>query len=743
MVMDTVNLKLVGIALSEVDTTNFERFAQAFYSAIFGMNFVPMGGMHDGGADGYIEPELFHDKSQSHFLQASKQSTHITKITETVKRLKESRQIPKSLTYITSITITKVDVDEDSLSDTLGCRIRIRDSKYIESHINHSSATVAAFNTFLRPFTDHLLMPGAAAIPTIGVPHADRTLAVFLRQEVENRSDKSDLLQSVADSLILWSLSGTDPETGKFMVRDEILSRIESALPSAQQFIRGIFDDRLKALRSKSPGVDRQIRYYMQEKKYCLPYETREIVKQENIDDLSLRSDVSEILSKRFELICSENEKELSGKVIEYCHKTFETLFEKQGLELARFVANEDADDELYTNVNEIVSDLLEREELDDSQSVLRRLVLRVLRGTFYDTTEQERTYLLKLSKTYVLMLVLRNEPKIVDYFSSVSSSLNLYIGTDFIVRALSEHYLGENNQTTCNLFRILSAAGATCILTETTVDEVSTHLRSQIFEFENYYMHIENEMKIEMVEYIDRILIRSYFYSRLALAAGITPPGSWDSFIEQFGSYTDIRANRGSSAIGRYLVAKFGFEYETADEMLRGLDEGEVQSLADKILQEKTRKRPDREGAEVLAYNDALHTHLVYHRRREHKERSLSNPFGFRTWWLTQDSSVRRAAASLADQNGNQRFMMRPEFLLNFILMNPEKADVEKSYRSIFPSTLGVQLSNRMDAQKFKEVMKQANDMWSRDPARASVIISESLNELKGDQIKRYEHNW
>lgn len=60
--------------------------------------------------------------------------------------------------------------------------------------------------------------------------------------------------------------------------------------------------------------------------------------------------------------------------------------------------------------------------------NTLRRLSTKVLRGTFYDGTDAERSYLAKLSKTYVLMLTLHNEPKIVEYFKTLSSHFTLYI---------------------------------------------------------------------------------------------------------------------------------------------------------------------------------------------------------------------------------------------------------------------------------------------------------------------------
>ena len=105
----------------------------------------------------------------------------------------------------------------------------------------------------------------------------------------------------------------------------------------------------------------------MRERKYCLPHETRELVKQENIDDLSLKLGVSEIIKKRFQSFCNADEEHLSDRIVGYCHKTLERLFEKQGLEMARFITNEDdEDDDLYSNISDITAEILDQEEFDE-----------------------------------------------------------------------------------------------------------------------------------------------------------------------------------------------------------------------------------------------------------------------------------------------------------------------------------------------------------------------------------------
>lgn len=161
--MATVNHHLVEIALGRTDTASFEKFGQTFYAALRGSAFVPLGGHHDGGAEGFDETGVFED-SAGNFLQVSKEQSARSKIRKTVKRLRDFGRNPKQLTYMTSVVVPLVDAEEDKLSDELGVRIRIRDQKYIQAHINHSDATVEAFNSYLFPHLAFLKEIGGVSV---------------------------------------------------------------------------------------------------------------------------------------------------------------------------------------------------------------------------------------------------------------------------------------------------------------------------------------------------------------------------------------------------------------------------------------------------------------------------------------------------------------------------------------------------------------------------------------------------
>ena len=138
---------------------------------------------------------------------------------------------------------------------------------------------------------------------------------------------------------------------------------------------------------------------------------------------------------------------------------------------LAEFITGEQ-DERIDFTISDQVDDAIKKTALTGAESIrAKEVVLSILRQAFYTSTEAERIYYGKLSRTYALMFTLRNEPKIVEYFKEMSSNFVLFVGTDIIVRALSEKYLADEDQMTVNMLRILRDAGATLFFTHMTLE--------------------------------------------------------------------------------------------------------------------------------------------------------------------------------------------------------------------------------------------------------------------------------
>jgi hypothetical protein len=81
-----IDSRLTEIALEYVDGSAFELFFRAFGAEVFGTTFIPLGGIHDGGADAFESDPIYAGRP-NHFYQASTEQDYVSKIRRTVKRL--------------------------------------------------------------------------------------------------------------------------------------------------------------------------------------------------------------------------------------------------------------------------------------------------------------------------------------------------------------------------------------------------------------------------------------------------------------------------------------------------------------------------------------------------------------------------------------------------------------------------------------------------------------------------------
>jgi hypothetical protein len=546
------------------------------------------------------------------------------------------------------------------------------------------------------------------------------------------------LLISLTDSLILWALDETDPDKDSFLTQNQILTKISSALPAAAPFVRQNLANRLTYLSRKDNSTGRQINFHKSKQGYCLPYETRLIVAEENKTDALLKASVTEQFRIRLSHVAPTfGAASFIDAVTDACHHAVTGIFREQGLEVAAFLEGA-RKFEAAPSLDRFVHDYLEKHTTVSGRefAILRGSALEVLRQAFYESTEVERHYFQKLSRTYALLFSLKNDPKIVDYFHKMTGKFVLYVGSDILVRALSEHYLLPVDQMTRNLLRILKAAGSKLILSEKALSEVVGHLRKTRNEWEYEYRSLDASIDIYVAQQIPLILMRAYYYAKLnPIRHDIEAPKRFPDFVNQFVTYMRLRHDDGVEEIRDYLCSKFGMEFEESASMERGISNDDLDGLTEKILNSRVRAGSE----DLLARNDALQVLRVYQRRAEMQERSGNNPFGYSTWWLTQESALLKATGEIETQK-KARFLIRPEFLLNYIALTPSMHAVRNSFEEVFPTILGVRLSNRMREDDFRKIVNDAKDMLSVDSARAGVMLAKLSNQLKADRSRKYE---
>jgi hypothetical protein len=125
--------------------------------------------------------------------------------------------------------------------------------------------------------------------------------------------------------------------------------------------------------------------------------------------------------------------------------------------------------------------------------------------------------------------------------------------------------------------------------------------------------------------------------------------------------------------------------------------------------------------------------------RKRRKEEKETANPYGYRTWWLTQETKSGIALALAFPGKRHVKAIMRPEFLINYIAYNPTTEEVKRSLGTIFPSLLGIRLGTRLEQPAFEKIIKKIREAHRTDPARAQAIVAEHSDALIHQRLRDF----
>lgn len=721
---------LVDLALEKAEGFPFERFAIAFYAEVGGANFIPLGGTKDGGADAR-DGTLFEDRVRDgYFYQASVEADPEGKIRRTVARLRDFGRTPRYLVYLTSQTVKYSDKVEKDLTDELDVTIIIRDGNYIATHVNDSAAAREAFDEHLRHYTDYLKKLGASTSVTPSKHVTNPSVYVFLSHELDRRAGDESLVDSVVDALALWALEGTDPDAGILYDTDTVLTKIEQELPSVTNLVKPRLRKRLEAMSTKQYEGGRAVNWHRDVDAFCLPYTVRQRVAEENLADETLRRHVAESFQERLQ----QGPTPGLGPVgvhdaVEVALRALQLAFERNGLEFASFL--EAADNSEYATITDCIRAALVERDIAGKRSVtVGDYAFQIVRGALYNSREVEREYLQRLSRTYALLFTLKTEPKLIEYFQEMTGRFRLYVGADQLVQALSEHYLAKPDQMTRNTLLLAARSGARLILAEPVLNEVVHHLIVCDAEYRNRFVDVEPYLNIDIARNAPHMLLRAYLYARINRDAGARTPRSWEQFVNQFCTYADLHKPPALDELRQYLQSTFGLTFESTKDLEELVDNEELEHLTEQLA-------PSKKNHE-LARHDALMALAVYGRRTKHGEHRRASEFGYDTWWLTAEASILKHTGEFEAKH-NARYIMRPDFLLNFLTLAPSATEARRTFAAVFPSMLGIRLSRRMQPRTYHRILKSVADAADLDDARRTVVISKAIDRLKGDFAVQY----
>ncbi len=357
---------------------------------------------------------------------------------------------------------------------------------------------------------------------------------------------------------------------------------------------------------------------------------------------------------------------------------------------------------------------------IEKNKELVKSALQISIREIVYNGSYEQRRYLKSLSNTYMMMFLLQWNPQVALYFEKMASNLKIFVCTSIIIPALSEYYLEEENKRHWNLLKASHKVGIKLFISDPIIDELISHLNMIKNKYKNLFSFSEDVYLMSELEtlYIDEIMIRAYFHGKAR--------GKVSTFDDFLNNFCDPSIYNVKEELIDYLKSEFGIEYKSDNEMRVHLVPDEVKKLSDKLV--KTGK------AQQKAQTDAKIILSIFKLREINNEISETGIFGYKTWWLSKDTSTYRAVHSVFKDKYSVSCYMRPDFLYNHIALAPKKDEIDTMYKQIFPSLLGVNLSFHLPGEVTSYVQQVIAEHSSKNPARTKVIIRKLSEKLKSD---------
>lgn len=694
----------------------FEEFAHSFISRVIGDDFIPVGGTKDKGIDGSLR--LYNRKTKPTFIyQISTEIDTQGKIDNSITKLVENGVTVNQLVYVTSRKVNDKNTIEDNFLESYNKPLKIFDVEWFASNVVNDERLVLLYESYIESNIHEFQKPDKQYV--VGNFIKDPRLYVFMRQQFNSTSSNQSIENKLADTLILYGLEGTASETRTLRNSNEIKDKISELVKFNPKEISTTIDERLNVL-SKKP---RKINYHSPEKAYCLPYQTRLILKERDIEESEIFSEFqSETVAQLKKYLKSEEV--IATKALDLIETTIHNIYHKQGVEFSSFVIEGKSKDIIEVALPDIVGDVVDNSHITlKNKTKVKKALLMTIRNMSYNGTPNQREYLRRLSQTYSMMFLLRWDPHLAASFQKIASQLKIFVGTSILIPALSEIFLEPKKRRYWNLLSGAYQSGVKLYINQTILDELVNHFGMIRHKYKTQFKPVEQVYLSDEMStyYVDEIMIRAYLYSKRRGKVK-----KFNDFIQEFAHPSLSDAHRD---LRNFLEEEFEIQFEDTSEVERKLDNEELSLLTEELTECKQSKDK--------AHTDAKLMLMIYKLREINDESESKTVFGYKTWWLSQDINTYKAIQKVSANKYNVNCYMRADFLYNYIALAPKKNEIDNMFREVFPSMMGINLSFHMPKDICSHINKSIVEHKESSPTRIKRAIRNYTEKLMTTNTK------
>lgn len=711
--------QLISLAIDNISRTDFERWVQKVLAKTEGLSFAPTGGIQDGGQDGFIRSI---EGQTTHYVQITKQEDTRTKVRQTVETIRKTRTIDQ-LTLVTSQEEQNRDLLEAKWGIEFDIKLRVHDRNWLLVRASLDQVLRDELYGCVRGLIDEL---NRATSVTKKLGRQDRlSIITYLEAQARSLPSTEDFQNLCLDTVVYDALQGTNPAEAKFRTLEELLEYISEKHPKLISKTSVTLEDRLEFLCSKSNFP--RIRKHPGQQ-FALPYEVRNQFDELNLSIQNLEDTFLASLSSRIRNESPNLSADLHGKILSIVRDTLHETFRLQAINFSNSFSStsDDAKVEVFTIIEKLCKEL----EINSNEiEITKEIASKVFRNVCYSSSNTEGRFLEVLMKYYTLQFVMQGDAVVSEFFEEMARRLRIYLGTDIIVRCLSESFVKEKSRGMTNALKRIQAGGVKLRITRRTLEEVFSHLHITYLTFRNDFESWYRNGSLRELMQSDRILIRAFGYAFFEPLGHTRQPRDWSDFLNQFGSAAWFsEPNRNIDEFGSFLVEKYDLEFVEVDGVISKIDFDLAKEIADEIY--SLRDRGATSGHAKLALNDAQLALFINAERAELGERVTSDLYGYNTWWMTEEAKVIQA---LKRRSIPSDIVMHPQFLINHLLLDQARhGKGETEPLGLTPTLFGLRITNRVPQSVMKKFLDAVRDIDTSDEVAQRARIRAAANRLK-----------
>lgn len=708
----------------------FEKFCKSILNSVHGVDFKPVGGIHDGGQDSFV----YQDGNKRIIYQFSIRKDWKTKIKQTIERLKTNenlRDISFSIIYFTNVEISQSEIDKFQIETLSNSSIQclIHDNSKLKLEINAGEKTRSIFIDFC---TEHAVFTQIENQVTdvYGSSGFDKTL-LFLKHFIKDEVD-SDYLEMLVRTHLFISLSDTDPDKGNFKKLDEIIAYITEQIPNlGKDFVSECVSKILKRIDRKQRD-DREIRNHS-DSGYCLAYTKRLDMQRHISSDAILidqfESELDEKISLSHILLQFEN-----SKIKSVIRKVVTTVFKNQGIEISSSIQNPSSSYH-SANLKEVTQSIISK-ELGEGSDAGKTIIpiFDMVYNIFWRPTNTQKKFCQSLAKTFSLLFLGKADQQVIKHLKMSASGLRLLLGTDIIIKIFAEIHLPNELQRFTNLIRNLKSSSVHLMVNESTVKEAAAHIRSSVVWYDSkikpFVSDAEHDDQLKDVllfeeRFSGKILVRAFYHAKQDGKAK-----TFDNFIENF---VGPHQNNYYKDITDYLKAEFSVEL--IGSRFEDVDPDYQQVL--KFLTKAENKNEIGHSRHKILENDAKVITTAYKLRDQYPITSADFILPAKVWWLTFESKTQKIKPQL-----EEKFQSLPNInpivvisLLSNLNLLGTKSD---TFDAVLGSAIGINMSHSVPDELIESLTTSYQAITELNKGKKAQMMRRIFDDLQAGHFAK-----